>query len=68
MVDKIQKLEIKKKSEGEKEGLHPVLQASIIMCRCGETGNRYFTKNHMKDFLFAFYVTPKSRKKEDWLI
>ena len=29
MVDEIQKLDIKNKSEGEREGLYPVLQAEI---------------------------------------
>ena len=69
MVDKIQKSEIKNKSEGEKEGLYPVLQAEIEIYKRVKTGKRYSTKNHMKAiFLFAFDVTPKSGKKADWLI
>ena len=46
-----------------------MLQEAIEMYKCGETGKRDFTKNHMKSiFLFAFDVTPNIRKKADWLI
>ena len=69
MVDGIQKLEIKNKSYGEKEGLYPILQEAIEMYTRDKTGQIYFTKNHMKAiFLFSFDVTPKNGKKADWLI
>ena len=69
MVDEIQKLEIKNKEEGEKEGLYPVLQAEIEIYKRSKTGKRSFIRNHMKSiFLFAFDVTPNIRNKADWLI
>ena len=34
------------------------------MYKCGNTGKKYFSNNHMKEiFLFDFDVTPKSGKK-----
>ena len=66
MVDEIQKLEIKNKTEGDKEGLYPVLQAAIEMYKRGETSKRDFTIKHTKEiFLLAFDVTPKSGKKAE---
>ena len=39
------------------------------MYKHGETGKRYFSKNHMKAiFRFDFDLTPKSGKRADWLI
>ena len=69
MVDEIQRLEIKNKREGEKEGQYPVIQVAIEMYKCGDNGKRDFTKNQMKEiFLLAFDVTPKSEMKADWMI
>ena len=49
--------------------MYPVLQAAIEMYKCGKTGKRDFTNNHMKEiFLFAFGVTPESGNKADCMI
>ena len=46
-----------------------MLQEAIEMYKCGDTGKKYFTNNHIKAiFMFAFDVTPKSVNKEYWLI